>query len=105
MGEMSFSAAERGERHDVRLCGALVFNVFPIFEQMADGVRRSSCTEIRIDLSGLVFIDSAGLGMLFALADEVQTQRRQFALRNPAQQVHDILELTSMSEVITIVQE
>lgn len=61
------------------------------------GVRR-----FVLDLSGLQFIDSAGLGMLLILQDEAEQRNVRFVVRKPGGDVKQSIELAKLGEIITI---
>lgn len=60
---------------------------------------------IEIDLSQTRFVDSSGLGALFALY-RATAQRNGFVLRllNPRPEIRQLLELTQMQQLFEIVQ-
>ena len=57
--------------------------------------------EILLDLSRVVFVDSAGLGALIALAKKVEGQGR-FEMTGLNPQVTHLLALTRMNEVLRV---
>jgi anti-anti-sigma factor len=54
--------------------------------------------ELIFDLSGLRFMDSAGIAVLLGVATKVDTVR----LRNPSPAVRRVIELTGLSDVLRI---
>ena len=54
--------------------------------------------ELIFDLSGLRFMDSAGIAVLLGVAAKVDTVR----LRNPSPAVRRVIELTGLSDVLRI---
>ena len=60
-------------------------------------------TLVEIDLSQTRFLDSSGLGALFALYRSAQaTKGVRLRLLNPTREVHQLLELTQMQQLFEI---
>lgn len=59
---------------------------------------------IEIDLSQTQFVDSCGLGALFALYRIAETQGISLRLLNPPPTVQQLFELTQMHQLFEIVQ-
>lgn len=58
--------------------------------------------DIIVDLSELGFIDSSGIGLLVRANERAVAQKRRFALVNGQGQVRRLLELTGISERLTV---
>lgn len=63
-----------------------------------------SPTMIEIDLSETRFVDSSGLGMLFALYRATGQGNVVLRLLNPKPEIQQLLELTQMQQLFEIVQ-
>ena len=61
-------------------------------------------TNIEIDLSQTVFVDSCGLGALIALHKTACSRKGKLRLLRPLPPVQQILELTRMHRIFEIVQ-
>lgn len=61
------------------------------------------CRRLTVDLSGTVFVDSSGLGVLISLHKAMQSRGGCIRVLNPAPQVRQILELTRLDSVFDIV--
>lgn len=63
-----------------------------------------STTRLDLDLSGMTFLDSSGLGALIALHKTMRAQNGALRLLRPEPNVLQILELTRLHRVLDIVQ-
>lgn len=55
-----------------------------------------------VDLNGVTFMDSSGLGALIALRQAAEETGSEFALRGPTQAVTSVLELTSTASLFEV---
>ena len=55
-----------------------------------------------IDLNGVTFLDSSGLGALIALRQAAEETGTRLALRSPTQAVTRVLELTSTTSIFEV---
>lgn len=75
------------------------------FRDEMNAALRESPTLIEIDLSKTRFLDSSGLGALFALYRSVgETAGTTLRLINPTPEIKQLLELTQMQQLFEIVQ-
>jgi anti-anti-sigma factor len=86
---------ERGDTVEARISGdldmAATFRLEPELERLT---RRSGVRSLVIDLDGVEFIDSSGLGLLLATHDRLRTAQLELVLANPSASVRRMLELT-----------
>ena len=61
-----------------------------------------SATVIEVDLSGVEFMDSAGLRVLVAARKQADDAGRELRLRSPHERVRRIIEITGLSAVFGI---
>lgn len=61
-------------------------NATTVHQQLLDAVSNQE-TAVRVDLSGLTFMDSAGLRILFALADRLELLQIQLDVVVPAHSI------------------
>ena len=74
--------------------------------QVRDDIRNAlpaSATSLDLDLSGVTFLDSSGLGALISLHKTMRSRNGTVRLINPAANVRQILELTRLHRVFEIV--
>lgn len=75
------------------------------FREDVNAALRESPTLIEIDLSKTRFLDSSGLGALFALYRSVgESPGTTLRLLNPTPEINQLLELTQMQQLFEIVQ-
>ena len=55
-----------------------------------------------LDLSGLEYIDSSGLGLLLVLRDKTEAKKIEIILRQPKKLVLDILNVVKFNRLFTI---
>ncbi len=55
---------------------------------------------VELDLSGLAFMDSSGLGALVQLVKEAAAQGSSIVLTNVSARIHRLLEVTGLSHVL-----
>lgn len=69
------------------------------FLEHADRLLRESASTIDIDLAGVTFIDSSGLGALVRLQKTATENGRELRLSNVPRPVTRILELTGLTDL------
>lgn len=75
------------------------------FREEMNAALQESPSLIEIDLSKTRFLDSSGLGVLFALYRTVgETAGTTLRLINPTPEIKQLLELTQMQQLFEIVQ-
>jgi anti-sigma B factor antagonist len=57
---------------------------------------------VAVDLAGVAFIDSSGLGILATAAKRLEAANGRLAIRNPRPQAQQILELTGLDRVLAV---
>lgn len=91
-----------GDRVLVALGGELDLATAPelwavIDKALADGRRR-----LVLDLAGLTFVDSTGLGVFVRAGKELRAADGGLTLRSPGERVANLLEITRLEEVFDI---
>jgi anti-anti-sigma factor len=66
---MDYSVKDLGDRKEVAMKGRFTFADHNAFREMIDGLGKDGKRHCVLDLGGVEFIDSAGLGMLILLKD------------------------------------
>ncbi|KAA0596996.1 stage II sporulation protein AA (anti-sigma F factor antagonist) [Azospirillum lipoferum] len=99
---MDFKTINTGDAAEVWLTGRLEFTDHDRLSDIIALVEQSAARRFVLDLSGLEFIDSAGLGMLLVLQDETESRNIKMIVRGPAGDVRRSIELARLSEVITV---
>ncbi len=70
-----------------------------MLKKLEDGQRKSCC----FDISQLVSIDSAGLGMFLIAKDHSQQNDWQMSIKGPQGQVGSVMKLAKFEDIFTIV--
>ncbi len=69
----------------------------------ADELKQSGCGKVLVDLGGVDYIDSTGIGFLIGIYSSVlKVADGRFALANLNHRVREVMDLTRLSEVIPI---
>lgn len=84
------------------LTGELDVAATPAFEEALASV--SGSNPLIVDLRGLEFIDSTGLGVLVRLHQQTEEQQHQFGLIRGTGQVERLLGLTGLADRIPVVE-
>jgi anti-sigma B factor antagonist len=64
-------------------------------------LRRDGCHGVVLDLEGVQFVDSTGIGAFVELAAEAEDHGATFEIRNPSARVRRLLEVTGLAEAWT----
>lgn len=87
---------------EARLSNSLTFSDNGSFRKLLDEMVSSSTTNWILELSGLVSVDSAGLGMFIIAQETAKKSGRKLALRSPEGHVKNLLHLSKMDRLIDI---
>lgn len=63
-------------------------------------LRRDGVTGLVLDLAGVVFLDSTGIGALVDLSHDAEDLSVTFSVRNPSARVVRILDMTGLSWLV-----
>ncbi|NQW00678.1 MAG: STAS domain-containing protein [Rhodospirillales bacterium] len=99
---MDYASKQEGTTLAFSLTGKLSFADSETMKKAIEEAREASCTGCSIDLAGLTSIDSSGLGMLLMFNDALKEQEKNLALHGAVGQVHKMLEIAKLSQIITI---
>jgi anti-sigma B factor antagonist len=70
-------------------------------EAIGDAVKDNGQPRLVIDMEGVSFVDSTGLGSVIAALKQVRSSKGDLRLAAPNQQVRVVLELTTLDRVFT----
>ncbi len=102
-GSHAFEATRTGDSVVASLSGDLdmhaTFRLEPDLERVTQqpGVR-----SLVIEVGGVDFIDSAGLGLLLATHERLRAERIRFVLANPSPSVLRMLKLTGAADTLAV---
>ncbi|WP_029008623.1 STAS domain-containing protein [Azospirillum halopraeferens] len=99
---MDFQARTTPDAIEARLSGRLEFTDHDRLRDLLDLLNGPGARRFVADLSGLDFIDSAGLGMLLILHEECESRGIALVVRGPRNEVRRSIDLARIGEVLTI---
>lgn len=100
---MDYNTQQDGADYKVNVNGRLSFDDNATFRKLLSDVGQSGSKNVVFDLSQLVAIDSAGLGMLLMAADTSSTEGWKMSIAGATGEVLKMLELTHVNRVVTMV--
>lgn len=98
---MEFTRSRTEDGMLIALRGAFTFKDHHVFRSLLDALHGGGNGHV-LDLSGLDFIDSAGLGMLLLADDEARGAGWQLTLRRPSAQVARLFEVAALDTIFRI---
>lgn len=98
---MEFSQEKTAGGMVMALRGTLTFKDHHTFRSLLDALRGAGSSHV-LDLSGLEFVDSAGLGMLLIADDEARAAGWRLTLRRPSPQAARLFEVAAMDAIFLI---
>ena len=99
---MEFNIQNNSTERLVNLKGRLTFTDHEQFREITASLGEAGASKCVLDLSGLEFIDSAGLGLLLLVSEAAKEHDIAVSIRGAHDQVHKMLEITRFSEMIPI---
>ncbi len=99
---MDFHPRSTPEALEVSLTGRLEFTDHDKLREIVELLAGAQARRFVIDLSGLEFIDSAGLGMLLILQEEAEQSEVAMVVRGPQGDVKRSIDLAKIGEIVTI---
>jgi anti-sigma B factor antagonist len=73
----------------------------PALKDVMNGLAQNGPPKVVIDMEGVSFVDSTGLGSVIAALKQVRNGQGELRLAAPNQQVRVVLELTTLDRVFT----
>jgi anti-anti-sigma factor len=96
---MEYSQQIQGENLSLQLKGQMTFNDHPKIKEVIRIISSHPITLVTIDFSDIEFIDSAGLGMLLILKEEMDKKSGRVLLMNPKGQVEKIFRVSKFDSL------
>ena len=97
---MEYNVSGDNSTKELMLEGRLTFSDNVVFRKIVDDLKEFGGSKCVFDLSGLEFIDSAGLGMLMLLRDATISKPFSIAIRGADGQVRRMLEIAKFDALI-----
>ena len=99
---MEFHSRTQGEAVEVRLTGRLEFTDHDRLRDIVALLDGPGLRRFVVDVSGLDFIDSAGLGMILILQEEAEQKNIKLIVRGPRDDVKRSIDLAKIGEIVAI---
>ena len=99
---MNFQVRRSSETIEVLLSGRLEFTDHDSLPDIVELLNGERTRRFVLDMDGLTFIDSAGIGMLLILQDEAEQRNIKLVLRKLQGDVPRSIDLARIGEVVTI---
>ncbi|WP_114858405.1 STAS domain-containing protein [Azospirillum brasilense] len=99
---MNFQVHRSSETIEVLLSGRLEFTDHDSLPDLVDLLNNEGTRRFILDMDGLTFIDSAGIGMLLILQDEAEQRNIKLILRKLQGDVLRSIDLARIGEVVAI---
>jgi anti-sigma B factor antagonist len=100
--QFSISHAQRGAWTVVTVSGEVDMATGPALRDDVAGVLTAGSKRIVLDLSGVTFMDSSGLGALISIHRRARLLEAEVRLGAPSERVAEILRLTSLHRVFKV---
>lgn len=99
---MEYNITGDSNQREVALKGRLTFTDHESFRDITSKLGESGPNKCSVNLSGLEFIDSAGLGLLLLVSEAAKENNMSICLRGARDQVKKMLDITKFHEVIPV---
>ena len=99
---MDYDITTEGDERRLVCRGRLTFVDHEVFRDVVSALTKGGLKRCAVDLSGLDFIDSAGLGMLLIARDAALEHDIALTLRGAQGSVRKMLDIAKFDEVIPI---
>ncbi|CAK0760109.1 HptB-dependent secretion and biofilm anti anti-sigma factor [Azospirillaceae bacterium] len=99
---MEFQTRTSPDAIEARLSGRLEFTDHDRLRDIVALLDGAKARRFVVDVSGLDFIDSAGLGMLLILQEEAEQKNIKLIVRGPRNDVKRSIDLAKIGEIVTI---
>lgn len=87
-------------RAEVALEGDLDNLSVPVLREALDALYALGCFDIRLDLTGLAFTDSSGLGAMVGAWRRCQREGGTVSVINPSASVRRLMDMTGISKLL-----
>lgn len=90
---------------EVRISGFLDAHTVVSFEKTMDELLGKDYNKLIIDVAGLNYISSAGIGALMVLLQQLRRRQGDMVILNPSPKVFKILDLLGFTKIFQIMQD
>ena len=95
----------KGSFNIVQLSGFLDAHTVGSFENRLEEILKGGQTKVVIDLHGLTYISSAGIGALMALTQRLRKKKGDLVLLRPNDKVFKILDLLGFTKIFNVARQ
>jgi anti-sigma B factor antagonist len=99
---MNITANSRDNYIVLQLEGRMDLNSSSQLKERVKDYLRDGSTNLILDVSGVSFINSSGLGTLVSILKDVRMVKGRMVLSNLAQYVQEVFEITQLSHIFDI---
>ncbi|CAK0750185.1 HptB-dependent secretion and biofilm anti anti-sigma factor [uncultured Gammaproteobacteria bacterium] len=99
---MEFQTRTSGDEVEARLTGRLEFTDHDRLRDIVALLDGTRARRFVVDVAGLDFIDSAGLGMILILQEEAEQKNIKMVVRGPRNDVKRSIDLAKIGEIVSI---
>ena len=101
--EMHISVDRQDDVTVVSIRGSVnMMDVDRFRDQLLEAMKAEQDQDLIVDLSGMDFINSLGLGVLVAVQREMKRQQHRLKLVHPQQSIQKMLETTKLTRIFAI---
>ena len=99
---MKYEISDAEGRTVLHVSGEMTISDRGEFDGLPARIFRSGSRDVVVDMTGLEYLDSAGLGMLLMLHKKATEQGARVTIRNPGGEVKEVLELARFGILFAI---
>ena len=95
---LSITRSDDGRDGMLALSGELDVITAPDLARQLDELAAEACPRVLLELSGLTFVDSAGVSVLVKAKHEAEANGRRLTLRDPTEQVRQVFSIVGLAD-------
>jgi anti-sigma B factor antagonist len=100
--ELGIETSRRGATDVVAVTGDVDIQTAPQLRECLDALVAAGCTAAVVDLAGVNFLDSSGLGVIIAAQRLLSEAGGELRLARPRPHVRKIFTITRLTEVVAL---
>ena len=87
------------------VAGSIDGHTFDVLESRLQEIFKDGCHKVVLDLSGVQYISSAGVGVFIGALHEVQERNGNIVLLGPSPDVREVLEILNLNVLMQITDD
>jgi len=95
------SVSEHAKNAVIGVSGSFAFHLQNDFRQAYEGLSKT-VDSLTLDLGGVDYMDSSGLGMLLVMKKHLDEEKKQYEIKNSRDQTLDLLKMTHFDQFFKI---